>query len=546
MLTRPLLLGAALAGLLVACDDATSPELPGNLDGGPSNPLDATTAEDAEGSRDGSAASESDAGDHRPPVWSPLHSDATPSCTHEPAPVGFVPAVFGTFRVQSFAPNGLPRRVLMLGLEGELFALSCAEHTDAEDRQLSPDRRKALYSRTSDGTHYVTSWLLDGVFALPTESEGFALSSYHWLSDDFLAATGVRKDGEQVVENTRFVVRWDGSVVKRFLGEHRAEQRSSSVEIWRGDAEIAAYRFDADDEPGSEFYSLTFPDLAMKRVASGVGGALVSIGNRFDPVHRKLLVVGNGMGIDTLHVLDLQTEQLTDLGLVAASSASLSPDGQYVVVAGYGGLMSKALAGGGARSYQTLAAKSPIVFEPDGHRFGALTIDGSVVLVDPRTGEVSPSLLSAPSNPNEGPSAVGFTSDGLIVLGSSVLGGIWHSTAAGPAMAWAPERTSPRAHLSKTGSVLSYYYWDKPGAFVKFLGQAEQTVPDTGDDKGLAIGWSYDLKTAIIHVQSNKNRGKMLLWHPGEAAALDLLAIANAAADGAVIFDGLNLYSMLL
>jgi hypothetical protein len=525
-----------VASLLVAvgCGGTSSHGAPRD-DGAPHGD-DAGQQGDADAGGDGDTDPRDDAGGGErpddedggtppnPPVWRPISTTVTPACKHEITPASFVPAAYGVFRRRE---DGTPvDRALMLGLEGEALVLSCAAHTDVKERLPSPDRRKVLYQLEATGQHYVTSWLLDGVFGLPVALEGFALSEYRWLNDDFLVATGMRMEGSTVVENTRFIVRWDGGATKRFLGVHRAEQGSSSIEIWGGDPQLAVYRFDKDDAPGGEYYRITLPDLAMTPVVSGVTTTGAFDPRAFDPIHKKLLVCKYGTG--SVHTLDLETSELHDLGLSATNGAVFTPDLEYAVSVTYTGVESTAIAGGPVHEYSTLDDRQG-EFEPGGHRFLARTDDNAVVIVDPASGTLGPALLPATNSSAANSPTLYFLGNGYVAFGLEGAGRYWYSTESGPAALWAPEMTAASIRGKGSEAVINYYYSGEPqGSYVARLGEKARLIPGTEQSKGFVVGWSYDMKAALVHIQSSlPTGGKILLWHVGETTSLDLLKKAN-------------------
>lgn len=487
----------------------------------------ASSSAGAGGTSGGDAGLE-DAGPESPLEWEPLETTATPACTHPHVPADLSPAAY--LEVFSDATSNA-RETAVLGYDGRYVSLRCPDDLWASHATPSADRRKVLYG-TDKGFH-VTSWLLDGVFALPKEVDGLQTDNYFWLNDEYLVTDAVRRtDGSTIADRALVVVRWDGTQATRLEGAVRLDQDERDYALsWPGNDRFGVYRLDADAEPGFEYYRVEFPSLTSTPLASGLGEMFGTIQDAFDPETGHMLIAGDQRPInfDYLFYLDVESGELVDLDTYIEAGATLSPDGQYAAFPITGAYGSQRLSEGSeAIEYDALYHTSMLVFDPSGHRFASTTDDKELVIVDPETGEMSDVLHDPIEEGAEGIQQVVYAPDGagvyftatLTVAGEPTL---YYAPIAGPAAALAPSGQYAIVRPSPDGDHVALQIEDSLSV-VGRDGSARDVPLPAGIESPQSIAWSSSSKTLLIRGTRADDVGTVLLWDIDEAEAQVLLA----------------------
>lgn len=552
------LLGSTWLCWLAACSDGPSREGAGGSSAGATDDGGATNASDASASRAGTGASgataragtggsstagagssatpvrdagggsgsAADAGEPLTRDWEPLEATATPACTHPAAPSGFVPALI----VELFQDSA--REPGAVDLEGRYVSLRCPEHPYALRAQLSPDRSKLLYGAPA-GT-YVTSWLLEGVFALPSEVDGLTVGNYFWANDDYLVADATRMEpgtGE-LAERALVLVRWDGSAAKRLDGAVRVDESDNDLAQFMGANErFGAYRLDGTPEPGFEYYRVDFPALTSTLIASAVGEGSARVDQAFHGASGRLLLAGDQrpFNFDSLYFLDVEHGELIDLESYTEATAALSPDGEYAVWRVTNAFESQPLRAGSTKTrYDALYHTSLLEFDPGGHRFASTTDAKELVIVDPETGNVSPVLHAPLETGAAGIETLAFAPDGagvyfIAALSMSAKPALYYSPLAGPARELAPAGAAFSLLPSPDGDHL--LMWD--GQRLQLVGRdgTVRVVPlPSGVDRTTALTWSSSSRIALLRGSSLDGIPVVLIWPLDQPQSRDLLA----------------------
>ncbi len=465
--------------------------------------------------------------------WPPLESSATPRCTHAPAPAGFEPAALGVFSVNDADV------VAAIGVEGTAVVLQCPGEAASRDAALSSDQRKIQFY-LADRTPVVTSWLLEGVYELPQEAEGFKFLNMFWLNADFFLSLGERTEegSSAVVERAMFVFRWDGTDITRLEPALRLDPFEASDHYFVGVNErFGVFRFDATEGGGFEFYRFDFDTLESTPLASGIGDGRPVV-NPFHAESGRLLLSGDGMGIDVYYALDAASGELTELD-AHSGETELSADGLYAVWRDAGGYKSQALdaPASEARSYDVADPNSLLQFERDGHRFTATTAEHGIVVGDPQDGSVSAVPTPPVALGAAGVTELVFAPDGkglffhatLEVDGAS---GVYYAPLAGPSILLSPEGVNVTASLQAISPDGQHVvYRDASALFLVSRDGDTQTIPG-GAGAQLVSGWMRDRRSLLFHGAPPSEAGgpqRMFMWEVGASQAIDIFE--GAAAD---------------
>lgn len=489
------------------------------------------------GGAGGGDAGGQDAGPEPAVEWEPLETTAAPACTHPRVPADLVPAAY--LEVFSDATSSA-RETAVLGYDGRYVSLRCPDHLWASDATPSSDRRKVLY--VTDKGFHVTSWLLEGVFALPKEVDGLQTGNYFWLNDEYLVTNAVRMDGSTLADRALVVVRWDGTQATRLDGAVRLDQNERDYALWwPANDRYGVYRLDADDEPGFEYYRLELPSLTSTPLVSGLGEMFGSIQNAFDPETGHLLIAGDQRPInfDYLFYLDVESGELIDLDTYIEAGATLSPDGQYAAFPITGAYGSQLLmAGSEAIEYDALYHTSLLVFDPTGHRFASTTDDKELVIVDPETGEMSAVLHEPIEEGAEGIQQVIYAPDGAGVYFTAVLAltdepTLYYAPNAGPAAALAAAGQNPIVLASPDGEHVVLQAEDGMRLVGRDGSVREAPLP-SGIEAITPIAWSSSSKVVMLRGKRENGEGTVLVWDVDEGEARAVLGDAETGYGGPI------------
>ncbi len=483
---------------------------------------------------DGSTPELPDAGQDVDAAWAPLTTTATATCKHATAPAGFDPVLIAAFSVDKYSFT-----LAALSAKGEALSLSCPDQTPDEQLNLSSDHRKVLFYTNKGAQNYTTSWLLDGVFELPTTIDGLDITTgYAWINDELLRADGYRRSATgDVVDQGIVVVRWDGTDARRLPGKVKIDNSMSAMAFLGATHAYGVYRLDASDtEPGFEYYRVNFADWSSKQLLSGLGGSWVSIWDPFNAATGRFLIAGDGHGIDALYAVDATTGKATSLNaVVLATTAQVSPDGKYAAWPSTSTYESQALepSSNTRFTYDAINYHAQLGFAPGGHMFGAITDSHELVVVDPATGKLSMAKHAAAEAGAPGVTSFALTADGTGVFFTAAL-----SASGSSAFFYAPT-TDMATQLSSVGAMTSFDSTKSGANHAVFsdgqaLYLASQTgpaleIPATkGSTRGWSLGWSRADKRMLVQTNIQGVDG-LLLWTLGETSATSLRNAANAS-----------------
>jgi hypothetical protein len=443
--------------------------------------------------------------------------------------------------VGAYNPNPplSPHDIIVLSSTGQTLKLNC-EGQPRPDQQflLSPDRRK-LWLRF-DGRYNVTSWLHEGVFALPDTFEDLRIRhGFRWINDDYLLGVGTRQDEttNDVVDRALIVVRWDGTDARRLNTETIADNSDNSLE-WLGDTKTyGVYQIDVEpDVPGFDYYRVDFADWSTSLIASGTGGGWVSVFGQFNPVTEQLIYAGDGNGIDSLFAIDVGTMMLRPLnGHVGGTQAFVTADGEYVYWGTPSAWSALSLTRDDATTvtYDQINRDALLTYQPNGHAVATTTAETrQLFFANPETGQAGVIEHEAVAADAPGVSSKLVASDAGQVFFTMA------TTAGGPYGLYVGTLDEPAVLLSEPGrstrldeysqSAKHIVFGDGEALYAVDLESNVAKIASTdGAERGSPIGWSSAEKRVVLHVHVGGVDG-ILLWTVGEPTVTDL---RNATTD---------------
>jgi hypothetical protein len=500
-------------------------------DSAPGDPRDAGTGD--------AATDDDDAGTDPAADWEPLATTATPACNHPPVADDFSPAMY----LEVFQGSN-ERETGVVDFDGRYVSLRCPEHFWASHSEPSPDRRKVLY--TTDTGFHVTSFLLDGVFKLPTEVDGLRTGNYFWVNDDYLVTDAIRQETAApftILDRALVLVRWDGAVAKRLDGAIGLDpnERDNAL-FWGANDRYGVYQLDADRaELGFEYYRVDFPALTSTPLVSGIGVHNPRVENPFDPETGHLLIASDPDPVDyeNLFYLEVDTGELVPLESYAAAEPAQSPDGEYAVWRISDAFQSQPLRPDSEPfTYEALHHTSLLVFDPDGHRFASTTDDDELVIVDPETGSVSAPLLPPIEAGTEGIYSLLFAPDGSGVYfvtapSTTAEPTVYYAPLDGPALPLAPAGEARGVLPSPDGRV-ALFYDGQAANLVGRDGSVREVRGPVGIEPLWAIAWSSTSRTVLLGGTDLSDVPHVLLWNVGDPRARSLTSGIVTGFGGAV------------